>query len=54
MVSRVFVEKKPGFDIEARQLAHELQEILGIAHLDNLRLFNRYDVEDIDTALFKQ
>nr|WP_315522445.1 phosphoribosylformylglycinamidine synthase [Olegusella massiliensis] len=54
MVSRVFVEKKPGFDIEACQLAHELQEILGITHLDKLRLFNRYDIEDIDEALFKQ
>ncbi|WP_068540190.1 phosphoribosylformylglycinamidine synthase [Olegusella massiliensis] len=54
MVSRVFVEKKPGFDVEACQLAHELQEILGITHLDKLRLFNRYDIEDIDEALFKQ
>lgn len=54
MVSRVFVEKKPGFDVEACQLAYELQEILGITHLDKLRLFNRYDIEDIDEALFKQ
>ena len=27
MVSRVYVEKKPGFDVEAQQLAHELRTI---------------------------
>ena len=25
MVSRVYVEKKPGFDVEAKQLGHELR-----------------------------
>lgn len=28
MVSRIYVEKKPGFDVEAQQLAHELRSIL--------------------------
>ena len=27
MVSRVYVEKKPGFDVEARRLARELRDI---------------------------
>ena len=48
MVSRVYVEKKPGFDVEAQQLAHELRDILGIERLEGLRLVNRYDVEGID------
>ncbi len=25
MVSRIYVEKKPGFDVEAQQLLHELR-----------------------------
>ena len=52
MVSRVYVEKKPGFDVEARRLAHELRDILGIARLESVRLVNRYDVESIDEDLF--
>ena len=54
MVSRVYVEKKPGFDGEARALAHELRDILGIEHLEGLRLVNRYDVEGISDELFSQ
>ncbi len=54
MVSRVYVEKKPGFDVEAQQLAHELRSILGIERLADLRLVNRYDVEGIEDRLFVQ
>ena len=54
MVSRVYVEKKPGFDIEARQLAHELRDIVGIGALRGLRLVNRYDVEGVTDELFAQ
>lgn len=53
MVSRVYVEKKPGFDVEAQQLLHELQTILGVANLESLRLINRYDVEGISDDLFE-
>lgn len=54
MVLRVYVEKKPGFDVEASQLLVELQSILGIAALSGLRLVNRYDVEGISQELFEQ
>ncbi len=54
MVSRVYVEKKPGFDGEAQQLARELRDIVGIDNLEELRLINRYDVEGIDDELFEQ
>ena len=54
MVSRVYVEKKPGFDVETQQLAHELRDILGIERLEGLRLVNRYDVEGITEELFAQ
>ena len=52
MVSRVYVEKRPGFNVEAKQLAEELRTILGIEHLEGLRLLNRYDVEGIGDDLF--
>ena len=54
MVSRIYVEKKPGFDVEAGQLLHELQTILGVKALTGLRLVNRYDVEGISDELFNQ
>ena len=54
MVYRIYVEKKPGFDVEANGLKNELVSLLGIRELDGLRLLNRYDVEGIDEALFAQ
>ena len=54
MVSRVYVEKKPGFDVEARQLSHELRHTLGVKGLTNVRIINRYDVEGISQELFEQ
>ena len=52
MVSRVYVEKRPGFDVEARQVARELHDILGVKGLSGLRLINRYDAEGISDELF--
>ena len=52
MVSRVYVEKKPGFDGEAKALERELRTLLGLDGITNLRIINRYDVEGIDEGLF--
>jgi len=46
-VLRVFVEKKQGFDVEAKQIYNDIVTNLGIASLEGLRLINRYDVEGI-------
>lgn len=54
MVFRVYVEKKPGFDVEAQQLCGELRTILGIEALEGVRIVNRYDVEGISQELFDQ
>ena len=54
MVLRIYVEKKPGFDVEARQLLAELRDILRIEGLEGLRVVNRYDVEGIDEELFER
>ena len=52
MVYRVFVEKKKGLDNEAKGLLSEAKNLLGIAALENVRLFNRYDAENITEELF--
>ena len=54
MVYRVYVEKKPGFDHEASALLEELKSFLGISGLTGVRILNRYDVENIDEAVFEQ
>ena len=52
MVYRIFVEKKNGLEHEANGLYREITEMLGISSLKAVRLFNRYDVENIDKELF--
>ena len=52
MVYRVFVEKKPGLDNEAKGLLSEAKNLLGMENLENIRLFNRYDAENITKELF--
>ena len=52
MVYRIFVEKKEGLDNEAKGLLSEAKNLLGIAGLENIRLFNRYDAENITEELF--
>ena len=52
MVYRVYVEKKPGHTHEADSLLREAQEFLQIHTLSGVRVLNRYDVENIDEALF--
>ena len=52
MVYRIFVEKKAGLDNEARALLNEANNLLGISALENVRLFNRYDAENITEELF--
>ncbi len=52
-VYRCFVEKKPGFDVEAAGLLGELRGQLGIEGLTGVRLFNRYDVQGVDDAVYQ-
>lgn len=49
-IKRLFVEKKEGFDIEARALCRDLKENLGLSGLARVRIINRYDVEGISDA----
>ena len=52
MVYRVYVEKKPELAKEASDLLHEARELLQIENLTGVRVINRYDVENMDRALF--
>jgi phosphoribosylformylglycinamidine synthase len=52
MVYRIFVEKKPGLDNEARELRKDARTFLGIRGLEKVRLLNRYDAEDMPEELF--
>ena len=54
MVYRIFVEKRPELAHEANGLLSELKNLVGISNLESVRLLNRYDVENIDEALFAQ
>ena len=52
MVYRVFVEKKPGLDNEARALLNDARNLLGISALEQVRVLNRYDAQCISKELF--
>ena len=52
-IKRIFVEKKPGFDIATRKLLKEIQTQLAITGLTSLRIIQRYDVEGLDSVEFR-
>ena len=52
MVYRIYVEKKDGLQNEAKALYNELSGLLSIKGLTNVRIFNRYDAENITPELF--
>ena len=52
-VRRLFVEKKPGFNIEAQSLLADLKQNLGISALNNVRIINRYDIEGVSDAEYR-
>lgn len=52
MVYRIFVEKKENFNNEAKALYSDITEFLGIKRLTKIRIFNRYDAENISKKIF--
>ena len=52
MVYRIFVEKKPELANEAKALLSDLRNLLMIENLENVRIINRYDAENISRELF--
>ena len=51
-VFRCYVEKKPGFAVEAEHLFGELRHTLGLTGLTGVRVLRRYDVEGVDAAVY--
>lgn len=51
-VRRVYVEKKPDFAVQAKELRHEIKSYLGIMNVTGVRVLIRYDVENISDDVF--
>ena len=52
MVYRIYVEKKKELANEAKALLNDARSLLGIKELEDVRIFNRYDAENISQDLF--
>ncbi|MBT3319243.1 MAG: phosphoribosylformylglycinamidine synthase [Clostridia bacterium] len=52
MVKRIYVEKKEGFNIAAKQACEDFQTILGKTSLKFVRILIRYDIEGISDSDF--
>jgi phosphoribosylformylglycinamidine synthase len=44
---RIYVERKPGFENEAKRIYSEISGFLGIGGVTGVRYINRYDVENV-------
>ncbi|MBR5145323.1 MAG: phosphoribosylformylglycinamidine synthase, partial [Clostridia bacterium] len=53
MIYRIYVEKKPGFDVARKKVFADVKNMLGI-NLENLRYFLRYDVEGLSAEDFEK
>ena len=52
MVKRIYVEKREGFNIPAKNLLEDLVETLDIKNLKKVRILVRYDIEGLDNRCF--
>ncbi len=53
-VKRIYVEKKKEFASGAKELKEELINYLGITGIDDVRIFIRYDVENVSDEIFEK
>ncbi len=53
-VRRLYVEKKPEFDIASKEIFQDLTHNLGLSNLKQVRLVYRYDIENIDSATLER
>lgn len=53
-VRRIYVEKKPAFAVKALELQEDLKNYLGIQGVKQVRVFIRYDVENISDETFER
>ena len=53
-VRRIYVEKKPAFAVQAKELWAEIKSYLGIKSVEGVRVLIRYDVENISDATYEK
>lgn len=54
MVRRIYVQKKEGFNVEAKGILADLKENLQIKELEDVIVLNRYDVDEIDDKTYEK
>ncbi len=54
IVRRIYVEKKAPFAGKARELRHEIKGYLGIGSVEDVRIFIRYDVQNVSDEVFEK
>ncbi len=53
-VRRIYVEKKSPYAVKARELKSEISGYLGIKSVSEVRMFIRYDVENVSDEVFEK
>lgn len=53
-IRSVFVEKKKGFNVEAKSLLRDFKDNLGMVNLEDIRLINKYIFSDISENYYKK
>jgi phosphoribosylformylglycinamidine synthase len=53
-VKRIYVEKKPQYAVRAMELQSELRSYLGMKGIDAVRVFIRYDIENISDETYQK
>lgn len=53
-IRTIFVEKKNGFNVEAKSLLRDFKDNLGIVDLEDVRLINKYIISDISHDYYKR
>ena len=53
-VKRIYVEKKTEYAVQAKSLAKEIKNYLGISTVKSVRVLIRYDVENISEETYKK
>lgn len=53
-VTRIYVEKKEQYAVRAKELQEEIEHFLEIQGIDHVRVFIRYDIENLSESTFER
>ncbi len=53
-VRRLYVEKKPAYAVKAKELTQEIKSYLFIENMESVRVFIRYDVENVSEETYQK